>query len=100
MESGEIVRQSSAVLLRLDFHAGKRRPLRLRFYHASRLLVDVQQIVGLAVTLLQGELSHRNPAASVQVYRVGVLDYPARLLEEPVYVCAGLFFWVHIIVVE
>ena len=91
----KIVGQSSAVLLGLDLDAGKGGTFWLGLNDARSLLVHVEQIVGGAVAGLQGKLAHSYSAAGVQVDGVGVLHRPSCLLEQPVYVYAGLLFGSH-----
>ena len=64
---GKVVGQASAVLLGLDFDAGKGGTLGLGLDDDRRLLVHVEKVVGGAVARLQGELAHRYSAAGVQV---------------------------------
>ena len=95
MVGRKIVGQARAVLLGLDFHARKRGAFRFGLDDSRRLLVHIEQVVGSAVTGLQGELAYRYPDAGVQVDGVGVLHGPPCLLKQPVDVYAGLFFGCH-----
>ena len=92
----KVVGQAGTVLLRLQLHAGERAANGLGLDHAGRLLVHVEQVVGLAVAGLQPELAHRHARRRVQVGGARVLNGPSRLLEQVVDGNERLFFGCHV----
>ena len=83
------VRQSVAVLARLGLHAGECVTGRLGLDYPSRLLVDIQQVIGGAVAGYQPELAHRHTSGRRQVERVDILHGPSGLLEQGVNLYSG-----------
>ena len=81
-----------AVLPGLGLNAGQRRSFSFGFDYADRLLIDVEQIVGKAVSRLEGEFADCDATASVKVGSGDFLDEPTRLLKHLIDGCARLPF--------
>ena len=78
----EAIRQTKRVFVRLDLNAAEGTALFFRFDDASSLAVEIQQIVGEAMTGFQGELPDGHPAGRVDVGICCISDPPASLFEE------------------
>ena len=75
---GEYVGEAMRVLVGLDLDTGEGMAGRLRLHHPGGLAVDVEEIVGLAMARLQGEIANGDAAAGVDVGAAVVLNQPAR----------------------
>jgi len=83
-----------AVLLGLGLNASQRCSFSFGLDYANRLLIDVEQIVGKAVSRLEGEFTDCDATASVKVGSCNVLHTPARLLKHFIDGLARFLFWV------
>ena len=63
----------------LHFHAGERSALFLGLDHASGFAVDIQQVVGKAVTGVEGEFTQRHATGGVDVGLGHIADVPTGL---------------------
>jgi hypothetical protein len=76
--------------LRLD--AGERETLLLRLQHARRPGIDIEEVVRLAVAVLQLELAQRHAAGGLDVRGLEILHRPPRRREQAVDLGACLLF--------
>ncbi len=89
---GQFVGQTLGVARRLGLDARERDAFFLRFDHAGRSSVDVEQIVGKAVAGLQRKFADRHAARGVDVGFAHGLHRPAGGCKQPVDLGAGAFF--------
>ena len=86
------VRHPGRVFFRLDLHPGEGFTFLLGLYDPNRLPIDVEQVVRITVTPLEGELADGDPPPRIQVHPITRLDPPTRLDQGSVDLLAGAFF--------
>ena len=88
----EVRRQAFGILIDLRLDAAQREAGRLGFERADRLLIDVQEIVGIAVALGHLELANRDSAPGREFRLLAVLNDPSRFSQPRINLLAsGLF---------
>jgi len=92
----ELVGKALRVLLGLDLHAGEREALLLGFQDADGLAVDEEEVVDLAVSLLELHLAGRHARSRKDVHLGRVLDDPAGLFELAVDLDPGVLLRVEV----
>ena len=84
--------QALHVFLGLELDARERVASGLGLHDAKGIAVYEEQVVDVAVALLQLELADRNAVARREVHVLAVLNEPARLRQQGVNLLAGLGF--------
>ena len=84
--------QTLHIFLGLNLDAGERVAGGLGLHHTKRIAVHEEQVVDVAVALLQLELAHRDAVAGREVHVLAVLNQPACLRQQGVDLFAGLGF--------
>jgi hypothetical protein len=87
--------QPLSVASGLHFNAGERRALLLRFDHAAGLAVEIEQVIGEAMAIVQRELADRHAGSGPEIDIGHALHDPPGGGEQAVDLFSGALLWVH-----
>lgn len=90
-----VIGETLAVFIGLDFDGSKRDSGFFGFDYANRRAIDVEQVIGEAVTLLEGVFADGNTLGGAKVHLVAGLNRPAGGSQQPIDFGAGFLFRGH-----